>query len=306
MDNNKAIVVKDAPNTTLAVRFGYSNNLSRSEQLILQNRYENPRIGSMSQSDIEFMCIDIVNKAFLDSGITIKGNTEKEQAGTIANMAVTFAQDLMELHPELTIQEVSMSVRLGIREHYGPFYGVNIASLNKFVNSYKESEALKEAIRKQHEHNKAQQEKKERDEEERLRKERSANSRQTNIKMCIDAFREFIFNRPDRNNLFMYDLGNVRYDFLSENGIIAFTNDRKAELLKEAERIEAKSKPLNPISQFLSSMEASKKNGSIITYAKKLALFEFFDDLLSMDIDIKDYLKERGLIVEDCQKDKKD
>lgn len=299
MENTRSIIVKENHNSASlvpAIKFGYSNSLSRSEQLILQNRYENIKIGSMSQSDIEFMCIDIVNKAFLDSGITIKGNTEKEQAGTIANMAVTFAQDLIELHPDLTMQEVSMAVRLGIREHYGQFYGVNIASLNKFINSYKESESLKEAIRKQHEFNRAQQEKLEQEEENRIRKEKAENSLQSNIKMCADAFHDFIFKRPDRNNLYLYDLGNVRYDFLSENGIISFTNERKTELLREAKRIEAQSVPLNAISQFLSSMEAAKNSGSIIVYAKKLALFEFFDDLLSMDMGIEELFKEKGLM----------
>jgi len=261
----------------------FSDRLSTQELQIVQARQNTSIVNKENAKTLCERCIDIVNRAFIDSGITIKGNGDNEQAATVFQIASSFADDLKQYFPTITIKEVEYAVRTGIREVYGKYFGINVATLNKFVRAYLESEELNEAVRKQ----KLFLSEAKCDETKPTEAEIYAFMKQS----CINDFA--YYKRTKR----LIDNGNPKYSFLKEAGIINFSIERMQAIFNRVlaeqtarAKVDRLNSDVNSFSRDIAEIviKQGDKSELVKSAARLEALKVFFDDLIETGTELTD------------------
>jgi len=97
-----------------------------------------PRICNMTPLSCSDEIISFIVEAHNNSGQVIDENTVLVQANE------TYAT-LMNLFPDVTIEEIRQAIRNGVYDQYGKYFGLNPKSYVGFVREYLKSEARKEA-----------------------------------------------------------------------------------------------------------------------------------------------------------------
>lgn len=90
-----------------------------------------------------------------------------------------------------------------------------------------------------------------------------------------------------------FDFGNCVYDYLSKKGHIRFTNERKEKFMQMAKsRLMSdayKKQNGTKVQDAIRAIESNKGN-NIVVEAKKLALTEYFKQMIEMEIDINEII----------------
>lgn len=68
-------------------------------------------------------------------------------ANDLVFMAKTTYEELLQVYPDVTIEEVDTAIKNGIRGEYGAYVGISVKNLIGFVKSYLEDEARMQAIK---------------------------------------------------------------------------------------------------------------------------------------------------------------
>lgn len=235
------------------------------------------RIKNISKKDVCTSLTDLVSKTVFEAGQTID---ELKLTGLINGLY----PDLKQYFSTLTIKDVENAFRLGVREEYGIYMGINNVTIFKWLQSYVQDAKRSEAKKKQRDYLESFTKKVVTDEE----------KKSIMYKACLDAF-ETVKSGKTYN-----DIGNSVYSYLDKLKLIPFTKERKVRYMEMAKST-CKEKLLNELKEEKSpyikkSISEKIKNiemqntDEVIVEAKKIALEQYFKDLIEMGENIKEKL----------------
>jgi hypothetical protein len=184
----------------------------------------------------------------------------------------------------LSLEEVEYAIEKGIKGDYGDYYGINNVVLLNFLKQYVTSEERYKAIR---ETNPA-----------RMLTEKAPLSQSEKDQFIkngiIDKFNRF--KQTGR----LFDFGNPGYNFLAKKGIINYPPQRREEFKAQARNLLIAQNTLletagnkderKEATALLKKIEADNETDQVIAEAKRLALKQFFSDLIAMGQDITELL----------------
>lgn len=187
----------------------------------------------------------------------------------------------------LTMEEVRYAVENGIRGEYGEYYGLNNVTLLNFLKAYSVSEqrakALKVCNQKQ------------------LPEKASITDREKTQRIIQGIIQKFDDYKTTGR---LYDFGNPGYDFLAKAGIINYTQERRDEFKAMARKKLIAEETLNQTignadarAEALKAIENIKNDTEdkrVIAEAKRIALKDFFNNLILMGEHIENLLKTQN------------
>jgi hypothetical protein len=232
--------------------------LSASEVEIVRASYD-LKIRDMSVKDLSAAISEIISRTFYEAGQKI------ERADLIMTTQL-FEQDLRRIAPWVTVQEVCIAFREGVRGAYGQNFGLNVVSFSRWVEGYRNSQSRQESIKKQEKWLSA-------DLEDSLTEDQKEQILISGLKSARKEYEE---------NGTYFDIANVLYNYLDRKGEIKFTTEEKNEFISKAReillndiRIEAVSDP-SERSRLRNLIERIKldKDHSVISEAKRIAFVE--------------------------------
>ena len=98
----------------------------------------------------------------------------------------------------------------------------------------------------------------------------------------------------------MRDWGSLRYDFLSEIGLINYTNEQKIEIKKNAKArlIERKTKSTNEFNRkglikFIEEINSNGSHSALISESKQIALEDYLRSLIDFELSLESLVKEK-------------
>lgn len=259
------------------------NRFTQLEKSVIE-AFKAPLIKNISTYDLIRHIVNVINKAHVDYGITVKGETFEEQKNHIKVMAKEVMNDLKKRYPTLTVKEFEIAVENGIRKEYGEFFGINVSTINQFIKAYKKSEEREEAIRKL---------KLLRQEQEKEVIPTAEEIQRFMNESCLKAFQKY------KENGSLIDLGGAKFKHLEALGIINHSLERKKEILAHAKQkciSEARQTILNSsresnIRSIAFEVVKHPDNNEIVkNTAREMALKIFFDELIEMETELSELI----------------
>jgi hypothetical protein len=260
----------------------FALNLSIEERKIVAASRNYKIIKILDDKTLIKGLIDIINKAYYESGQSPKGNNDKEQAESISMFAITLLADIKEYFPTLTLAEIDAAVNRGIRKEYGEYFGINIVSIHQFIRGYKHSDERESSLQKQKIHETAQREKD-------IEPPFEIDMNQYMNEECIKALELY------RSKGILVDFGNCKYYHLENKGLINYSIAEKKEIYDQAvwQENNESSQLMNPSIQDLVKRLADDtltRDELIKSTARTIALRKYFDDLINRKSNLKELL----------------
>jgi len=230
--------------------------------------YYGTRLADIPVNDALKKILQIVNKAYFELGKSPSGSTKEERKKLMMTMAKLILNDARLYFQKITIDEIEMAVKRGIRNEFGEFYGLNVIAVHKFIEGFIESEERKAALERQRRF------------VELLKPPPEPTAEEIAQKMA-EGF-EFCRNEYYQTKC-IRDYGNVNYHYAVINGWINLTGDEKWDLYHQAEKL-VKVEMLQEATtfhQFASwqSQADPADDARVVRKAKDLALKQYFDKL---------------------------
>lgn len=235
-------------------------------------------IRDMSEVEIITEIVKIYGEMYADLGWN---NVESEDQLLMSTRLTK--NYLMKYFTTLTIQEVRLVCINGIGGFYGDVSTIAPASIAKWLNKFVASSDREKANK---ETRKSLPMKTDFTVEEKKRLVHEG---------ALKSFEEF------KEKKYIYDSGNVTYNYLKSRGIINFTKERtdKMYLEAKAELISAKKQSRGSVKEFsiigdinraISDLEGGKRKEEILIEAKRKALNIFFAELVETETDLTELL----------------
>lgn len=253
-----------------------AKNLDQQEREIILAR-NGERIRMMPESSVGRELSILITKTHIACGQPIN-------EGVVSLGMTMLLEDIIKYFGTLTMSEITQAFRLGTMGEFGEWFGLNNKTYLQWCKGYMGWQKRTEANKKQMVYNAELNKPKELTQDEK-------------DKIIADGvlivFEEF------KKTGFIYDAGNVTYNYLDSKGLIPFTVDRKKEIVKLAEaqvRIALTDKMAAAISQieraaFKSELGSiSYKDEKVRTECKRIGLNIFFKELIETGTELKDLL----------------
>lgn len=251
-------------------------NLDKQEQEIVLAK-NGDRISAISENECKKLLLVLIGKTHLDCGMI-------QDTGAI-NITINSLHDIMvKYFYTLTMSEITQAFRLGTMGEFGEWFGLNNKTYMQWCKGYlgwqKRIEANKKQIAFQNELNKP--------------KELTQSEKDKIVSDgVLVVFYEF------KRTGFVYDAGNVTYNYLDSKGLIPFTIERKKEIVKLAEakvRLSITDKMASALSEIERNALKSKlgsvslKDNEVRSECKRIGLNIFFKELVETETELKDLL----------------
>lgn len=252
--------------------------LTPTEVVVVNSRQSN-RIADCSDKEIDDALLNAISMAYFQSGQALN-------AGIVNAEIKELIPDLRIYFSTVCIGEIALFFKQGIDGMHGEYFGLNCKTYRQWLRSGMGSTARLEALKKQRKFL----------EELNMPPEPTAEEKEALVlKGVLDSFAEF------KKTRFVYDTGNITYNWLDSKKIIPFTTERKKDIIKKAEA-NIRSEMMGKIQVALSSIERNKikaemdglsdKDIRIKSEAKRVALNLFFKELVETDTELSDYINE--------------
>lgn len=247
-----------------------------AESAILESIKNSRKILEMTKKEIALECNSFILKAHVDAGFTINGGNQ-----AMLILSDSIADDLFTYFRTLTINEVGIAIKNGIRGEYGSYMGINVKTVHQFCKAYKESFDRNEVLRK----NTMQT-----DDEPTLDE---AEKKRIMDEACIKAFDEY------KKTGKLTDFGGAKFKHLKEHKVITLTQERYKEIMDrailqvKAEAAESiyKSGQDSTASVIAKAIMANAGSHEVTKNAARLiALKEYFDFLIENEFEVKDMI----------------
>lgn len=229
--------------------------------------------------------VGVFAKTIVESGI---GMEEGEQEVFISLCIDEVINDFSYL----TIEDVRIAVKKGVRLDYGKFYGLNITTLNFWLKEYvnstkKDAMKLLPQIKPKEEF-----------------KGLNAEQQQIVYKRWLESWIDLFEKYHEGENIIISDAGNVFYKYCIKNKILSLTDSEKIILENKAKRLiiangKEQARSSHQIKEINAILEAINKNRlnddielKIVTEAKRLAIFTFFDKLIAEKLELRDLIEK--------------
>lgn len=264
----------------------FSTSLSTYERELVVASRTGQAVSKIDHVDATAAMAVILAKIFYQAGQQIKGDPS-DQKGELYLLAQATIRDMSEYFPNLTLAEIEKAFELGIRQYYGPYYGLNVATFHLFVRAYKHAEERLEALHKQQQYEAEQKSKQEQPSEEQIRLYMD--------KACVDAYADYC------KGMDITDYGGAKYNHLVERGVLNLTDERKNGYMEQA-REQIKREHADNLNRSRTMLEARSivqmfaktEQAYTISIAKLLALKDFFTSLKEIDTDLTDLLTQNN------------
>lgn len=228
--------------------------------------------------------VGVFGKTIVESGI---GMEEGEQEVFISLCIDEVINDFSYL----TIEDVRIAVKKGVRLDYGKFYGLNITTLNFWLKEYvnstkKDAMKLLPHIKPKEEYN-------------------GLNDEQKKIvyKRWLDSWIDLFEKYHEGENIIISDAGNVFYKYCIKNKItppltvsemLTLENKAKRLIIANGKEHARSSYQIKEINAIIEAINKNKLNDDIelkiVTEAKRLAIFTFFDKLIAEKLELRDLI----------------
>ena len=120
------------------------------------------------------------------------------------------------------------------------------------------------------------------------------------VELCLDYFNSYKEEKSNGNIIDMRDWGNLRYDFLSEIGLIYYTKEEKIKIKKiaKARLVERKRKSSNEfnrkgLTKFIEEINSNEVHSTLISESKQIALEDYLKNLIDFELSLESLVKEK-------------
>ena len=187
---------------------------------------------------------------------------DKKDLQIIANLLNT---DILRDFRYLTMQEVQIAMENGVRDKYGAYFGLNLVTFNRWLTKYMESSKRIEAIK--------------------------ANIPvRNNLKIAAECDlkeKSLIYFSKYKDDKSIGKFCSNVYDYLQSNGYVNQSKESKDKAMKEAEESYVKE-----MTMLVANVDIgiSLTKQRIVVRAKRICLYIFFDELIEMEVELKDII----------------
>jgi hypothetical protein len=230
--------------------------------------------------------VGIFGKTIVESGI---GMEEGEQEVFISLCIDEVINDFSYL----TIEDIRIAVKKGVRLDYGKFYGLNITTLNFWLKEYVNS-TKKDAM-------KLLPQIKPKDEFKGLNDEQQKIIYKRWLESWIDLFEKY----HEGENITISDAGNVFYKYCIKNKItppltvsemLTLENKAKSFIIENGKKQARSPYQIKEVNIIMEAINKNKLNDDIelkiVSEAKRLAIFTFFDKLIAEKLELRDLIEK--------------
>lgn len=230
--------------------------------------------------------VGVFGKTIVESGI---GMEEGEQEVFIS-LAI---DEVINDFSYMTLEDIRISTKKGVRLDYGKFYGLNITTLNFWFKEYlnttkKDAMKLLPQIKPKEEYN-------------------GLNDEQQKIvyKRWLDSWIDLFEKYHEGENIIISDAGNVFYKYCIKNKItppltvsemLTLENKAKRLIIANGKEHARSSHQIKEINAIVEAINKNKLNDDIelkiVTEAKRLAIFTFFDKLIAEKLELRDLIEK--------------
>ena len=230
--------------------------------------------------------VGIFGKTIVESGI---GMEEGEQEVFISLCIDEVINDFSYL----TIEDIRIAVKKGVRLDYGKFYGLNITTLNFWLKEYVNS-TKKDAMKLLPQIKPKEEFKGLNDEQQKIIYKRWLES-------WIDLFEKY----HEGENITISDAGNVFYKYCIKNKItppltvsemLTLENKAKSFIIENGKKQARSPYQIKEHNAIVEAINRNKLNDDIelkiVNEAKRLAIFTFFDKLISEKLELRHLIEK--------------
>lgn len=253
-----------------------AKTLDQQEQEIILAR-NGERIRMMPESSVGRELSILITKTHIACGQAIN-------EGVVSLGMPMLLEDIIKYFGTLTISEITQAFRLGTMGEFGEWFGLNNKTYLQWCKGYlgwqKRIEANKKQMAFQNEFNKP--------------KELTQSEKEKIIaEGVLIVFKEF------KKTNFVYDAGNVTYNYLDSKQLIPFNIERKKEIVKLAEakvRLLITDKMAVAISEIERAAlknklcSISSKDEEVRSECKRIGLNIFFKELVETGTELSDLI----------------
>ena len=247
--------------------------LTRLERIFVTAR-KAEKLSTISQKIALRKLLDIITKAYGDSGLPLYGRSKSHQFNYLSDTTkVTYSQ-LMDLYPNITLEEVRLALTNGIRHAYGQFYSINTNTICDFVGKFLKDPDRTAAFRKQNKYIDSL-----------IEKPQPQRSDEEISISCLQSCKETY-----RKTGILIDGGRISYKYCVKMGYIQFTEKTKEAIFEQAIIETDKEEQENKLKFGRNRFQTKSEDELQFAYecqAMTITLRRYFDYL---------FIKEKGLL----------
>lgn len=247
---------------------------------------DSPKISDLPPVEAEIMIYNLISETQINIGHT--KSAEDENVNQITSASIL--NFINQKYKTLTVAELKLAFLNGLSGDYGDYIGVNLKSASQWIKGYLNDEKRKQAMSewnkcldnvKKHVYTDEQKE-------------------QIEIDGCLHYFNEFVNNKMLERFVMPTDyLCSIFYLRLKTLGLIndsTFSQDKKQQMFSEAKTEYEKGFNNRNISKdiygAMLTMIAKKQNKPFDHLCKRIALHEYFKELVKNDCNLSDELNK--------------
>lgn len=247
---------------------------------------DSPKISDLPPVEAEIMIYNLISETQINIGHT--KSAEDENVNQITSASIL--NFINQKYRTLTVAELKLAFLNGLSGDYGDYIGVNLKSASQWIKGYLNDEKRKQAMSewnkcldnvKKHVYTDEQKE-------------------QIEIDGCLHYFNEFVNNKMLERFVMPTDyLCSIFYLRLKTLGLIndsTFSQDKKQQMFSEAKTEYEKGFNNRNISKdiygAMLTMIAKKQNKPFDHLCKRIALHEYFKELVKNDCNLSDELNK--------------
>jgi hypothetical protein len=246
----------------------------------LSTALNSPSATAATPQQLEYVLARAMAKAFADMGLKTADRTDE-----VTYLVQTMPAEVCKHLPGIKLDEIPIAINRGILRQFGDFYGLNVATFMHFLTQHYQSrqraEAVKAAMAQADEPPPAPS---------------PAQQQQMRMDIIKNAFTQY------QSTGHYADYGNLVFDSINKMGKIPFSEAREAQMLQQArQNLISKYSRGSVYASERQSLRASltqilqgQGQNLIIAEAKRIALFELFDYLTEMGMDVEEFLETEG------------
>jgi hypothetical protein len=233
--------------------------------------------------------VQIIGTAIVETGQQINGETPEEKNKNLSIYAQLCASDILNNHSHLTVNEIRIAVKNGIRGRYGEYYGINPVSISKFIAGFLQSEERAKAIKEINDMKETKQ----------LSDKCEPTDREKNQQIKKASNQSFAqFKETGK----LFDIANNRFLFLRKIGLLVLTDEEKKHLNLKAEmnvmNIEmgkASKTIYSEARKIIKSLKTQDKDfkASLQIERRNLGLKHYFSNLIEFEEELSYIFTER-------------
>lgn len=262
------------------ITINYAPTLTNDERKFIECGV-GKRVKELDKYDLSSFLVELLTKIKFEAGHKPEILKEDEYQKLVAVVNSVY-NDIKNYFSTLTKNDIQHAFHLGVRKEYGEYMGINPVTIFQWLRCYAADAKRMEAKKKQAAYLESLNSPK------KLTEEEKYNIMNDAVKKAFEIV---------KSGKYFDDIGNAVYNYLDKKAKINFTKERKDGIVNLA-RVACKERYLNKLHYIKDSFEKNAikealKNietqvtPDIIIEAKRIALNQYFSELIEMDLNLE-------------------